>query len=73
MNVQLDSQGNTQLLYKVKDASACGTSGGWYYDNDTSPTKVILCPVSCDQAQQQVQSTGNATLSVVFGCTTIIK
>lgn len=73
VNVRLDSQGNQQLLYKVKDASACGASGGWYYDNDTSPTKVILCPTSCDQAQQQVQSTGNATLSVVFGCTTIIK
>lgn len=73
VNVQLDSQGQKQLLYKVKDASACGAGGGWYYDDDTSPTKVILCPTSCDQAQQEVQSTGNATLSVVFGCTTVIK
>ncbi len=70
INVQLDSQGSQQLLYKVSGASACGTNGGWYYDNDTSPTKVILCPASCDQAQQQVQSTGNASLNVVFGCKT---
>ncbi len=73
VNVQLDSQGSQQLLYKVKDASACGTSGGWYYDDPQNPTKVILCAASCDQAQQEVQSAGDATLSVVFGCTTVVQ
>lgn len=74
INVALDN-GSPQLLYKVKDAGACDATGGWYYDNDAAPTQVILCPASCDAAQQAVQNSdgGSVSLGVQFGCTTIVK
>src|SRR5262249_49173967 len=35
-------------LGRVMDVSGCGASGGWYYDNPTKPTQIILCDQSCD-------------------------
>jgi hypothetical protein len=42
----------------------CGQSSGWYYDNNVKPTKIVLCPKSC----QAVQSDQKAKISVLFGC-----
>jgi hypothetical protein len=47
----------------------CDATGGWYYDDPQSPTKIILCPATC--AHVQGSSTGR--VSVKFGCATIIK
>lgn len=58
------------LIGKVVNAAACGTSGGWYYDSDTNPTHVILCPASCDRAQSELRGAGRG-LEVQFGCSTI--
>jgi hypothetical protein len=57
--------GAAQQLTKVANAGAC-TGGGWYYDNDTSPTTVNLCPASCTT----VQADPSAKLDVLFGCVT---
>ena len=42
----------------------CGAKPGWYYDDSTKPTKVILCPASCFTAQQDLK----ARVDVFFGC-----
>lgn len=42
----------------------CGGKAGWYYDNNVKPTKIILCPVSC----QKVQADKQAKVDVLFGC-----
>jgi hypothetical protein len=71
INVQInDDQGST-FLYKVANGGACGAGGGWYYDNDTAPTQVLLCPASCDYAQGRLVSE-HAKIDVYFGCTTIV-
>ena len=59
---------------EVRNADACGTSPGWYYERapvtgdgspaDDAPTHVMLCPASCDSL---VQATGSQ-LDVVVGC-----
>ena len=33
---------------KVADASACGNSEGWYYDNPVMPTSITFCPLTCN-------------------------
>ena len=60
----------TTTLGKVANAAACGANGGWYYDNDTTPMRVILCPASCDRAQTELRGTGRG-LNVQFGCVSI--
>jgi hypothetical protein len=53
------------VLPKKNDASACDpVSGGWYYDNNASPTKIILCPASC----QMVQADQNGKVDILLGC-----
>lgn len=59
------SGGNPSTIGQVSDAAAC-TSGGWYYDNPAEPTKIVLCPDTC----QAVQSDTEAKIRVVLGCAT---
>lgn len=67
VNVQYTpgSGGNPSTIGQVSDAAAC-TSGGWYYDNPAEPTKIVLCPDTC----QAVQSDTEAKIRVVLGCAT---
>jgi hypothetical protein len=71
INVTVDGATST-TLYKVANAAACGAAGGWYYDNDAAPSRVLLCPASCDFAQQQVTGAA-AKISIHFGCKTLIQ
>jgi hypothetical protein len=61
------------LIPKVANAAACGTSVAWYYDNDLTPTKVILCPAACDAANASVGVDKPGKIEVLFGCKTVIK
>jgi hypothetical protein len=57
---------------RVSGEPACAGLDGWYYDAATSPTKVILCPKSCEGAQ----SHGGAAvpkIDVLFGCETVVR
>jgi hypothetical protein len=61
--------GAAQLIGQVPGVGSCDASGGgWYYDNPTAPTKIIMCPASCDALKA-----GNATIDIVLGCETVIK
>ncbi|NUP06505.1 MAG: VWA domain-containing protein [Polyangiaceae bacterium] len=51
---------------KVDGEGSCGElSGGFYYDDPVNPTRVILCPASCDLIQT---GTDNAKVDIVLGC-----
>ncbi|MFT3766524.1 MAG: hypothetical protein QM820_13575 [Minicystis sp.] len=70
VNVQYTPGGSSPTsILNVPDPSGCGTKGGWYYDNATSPTKIIMCPTTCTT----LQADKNGKVDVLFGCQTIIK
>lgn len=57
--------GAQQKLPRVTDASKCSTvTNGWYYDNNASPTHVILCPAAC----QGIGSSKDGQVDLLFGC-----
>jgi hypothetical protein len=58
-------------LGRVRDATACGPTGGWFYDDPRRPARVHLCPASCAQAQVLLTAGGRASVEVQFGCLTI--
>jgi hypothetical protein len=65
VNVVLSAQGQNALaIPRVSAASACGDRG-WYYDSPDAPTRILLCPGSCEAAQT------SATLDIALGCETI--
>jgi len=73
VNVQVsDGTSPAVVVPRVPGASACGAAAGWYYDDPKSPTKVLLCPASCDAAQ----SKGGAAppkIDVLFGCQSVVR
>lgn len=73
VNVRIVGDGGETRVYKVADAADCDSDGGWYYDDDTSPTKVILCPASCEEAQSQVGPGKDGRIEVLYGCPTEVK
>lgn len=53
-------------MRKVANLAACGTTtGGFYYDDPARPSRVVLCPASCED----VRAGGvDASVKLVFGC-----
>jgi hypothetical protein len=56
--------GMAQTPNHVAGAANCGGGGGWYYDNDAMPTKITLCPQTCDP----LKTTMNSKVQVIYGC-----
>ncbi|MBI5537303.1 MAG: VWA domain-containing protein [Deltaproteobacteria bacterium] len=56
--------GDGTELKQVDDKSKCGSEGGWYYDNNTSPTKITLCDSTC----ATVRNDDKAKISILLGC-----
>jgi hypothetical protein len=73
VNVRIVSTDGEVILAKVGGASDCGADGGWYYDDPVTPTRVILCPTSCDEARASVGPGKDGRIEVLFGCETILK
>lgn len=61
--------GMPTLLPRADDLADCGGKPGWYYDNNTAPTKIIICPASCTT----VQADSNAMVSALFGCKSVVN
>ncbi len=71
VNVQMRGVSGVSRVPGVADLAACDpVRGGWYYDDRAMPTRVFLCPATCDLAQTEVRGEGNG-LDVLFGCDTI--
>jgi hypothetical protein len=56
--------GTPQTFNKVTNSAACGSANGFYYDNNTSPTSLTLCPTSCTA----VQADSKAKIDILLGC-----
>jgi uncharacterized protein YegL len=61
--------GLPKVLLRALDLVDCTGDPGWYYDSNTSPTKIILCPASC----ATVQADTKAKVDVLFGCKSQLK
>jgi len=57
-----------QTLPQVPAAADCPSSGAWYYDDNTTPTRILLCPTTCTS----VQNDPDANVKVELGCSTQI-
>jgi hypothetical protein len=68
VNVQYTpGNGAPQLIANVANAAACDpNTGGWYYDNNAAPTKIILCAKTCTPVQADPQG----KIDILLGCAT---
>jgi hypothetical protein len=66
VNVEYTGNGNPpQEIGYVSSPQECGSvEHGWFFDNPVSPTKVFVCPQTCDM----LKSMGDAGIHIVFGC-----
>jgi hypothetical protein len=58
-----------QQILRVDSAAQCGAQGGWYFDNPSAPTRIQLCPTTCDPL---LKTTGSG-LTVLIGCKSVIR
>ncbi len=71
VNVELNQGGQSTSLLYVHSADQCDKADlGWYYDspnpNAQAPSKIIVCPKSCDT----LQAAHDATVDIRLGCAT---
>ena len=69
INVFVTEAGAASRIGKVADAASCDERGGWYYDDESAPTTVELCPATCDAVQPEPGIARG--VDVQFGCQTI--
>ena len=60
--------GGETVIGQVGSLQACSGSG-WHYDDPDMPTRIELCPASCEE----VQADPDAEVRVVVGCQTVLK
>lgn len=58
------TSGVKETIFKVTKESCQEPAGGWYYDLEDAPTKVVACPQSC----AKIQADDNAKIDIAFGC-----
>ena len=58
--------GTPQTVFKVRSAAACDARGGWYYDDDGAPRRMISCPATCSA----LQADAGGKINIAFGCDT---
>lgn len=63
VTVDRTAGGMTSPLAQVASAADC-TAGGWYFDSRLNPTKIIACPSTCMELQDQP----GGQVDVTFGC-----
>jgi hypothetical protein len=56
--------GSPQDLTRVDSGAQCGASGGWYYDNNNTPTTIQLCPNTCTS----ITTDSKAKIGISLGC-----
>jgi Mg-chelatase subunit ChlD len=52
--------------HDLSHSVGCASPEGWQYDNEQTPTKILLCSATCTQ----VKGDGLAKMQVVLGCPT---
>ncbi len=70
VNVVLDEAGADTTFGRVDDAASCGDRMAWHYDDPVAPSRLSLCPRSCDRVREALRMGGR--LDVRFGCATVL-
>ncbi len=65
--VNVDYTPSTGALQSLSYDNNCAKGTGWVYDNPQAPTKVQLCPSTC----QTVRQDHGGQIDVIFGCRTM--
>lgn len=68
VNVQY-SKGGAPPAQTIYQDAACTGGEGWRYDDPAKPTRVVLCPKTCEA----VRSDPKAKVDILLGCKTAIK
>ena len=55
----------TQTIPRESALADCGSGGGWAYDDNVAPTKLIMCASTCDA--MRADPTGK--IDILLGCT----
>lgn len=50
-------------IYYVESVGKCAADGGWYYDNPSAPSRIRMCPTTC-----QLLNSTNVGLQISVGC-----
>jgi hypothetical protein len=61
------SQAPAETIYHVSAEADCGPQGGWFYDDNASPTEVKVCPTTCSV----IQADKEGKIDILFGCATL--
>jgi hypothetical protein len=63
MMIYQPAHGEPEEIPKANSPSECAhsTAGGWYYDNPNQPTKIRVCPCTCNRL-------GAGQLTLMVGC-----
>jgi hypothetical protein len=64
VNVTLTLSGDDVEIARVDAEGDCKDNGAWYYDNNDKPTRLLLCPATCDAVQKDPDS----RIDIVLGC-----
>ena len=70
VNVEFnDGMGGFHAIGKIPAVANCANvTDGWYYDTLDLPTKILLCPQTCDK----IQLAPKGSTSIQFGCKPLI-
>jgi hypothetical protein len=67
VNVTITASGATQTLGNVAAAADCAVAaGGWYYDDPSGPSRILVCPETCSV----IEDGSGARINVLLGCST---
>jgi hypothetical protein len=64
VNVQFTPKGGT--VTTLDYSADCSAGTGWRYDNPNTPTKILICPASCNT----LLASAEGKVDIVFGCKT---
>ena len=59
--------GHVSARSNVEGRLSCGTTGGWYYDDNTAPTRLALCPATCDP----LVTAAGSVVTLLVGCASV--
>ena len=66
VEVRRSSDAGVNVINKVDGAANC-TQGGWHFDNNFNPTRILACPSTCMQLQNQM----GGQIDVTYGCESV--
>ncbi|MFW5741610.1 MAG: vWA domain-containing protein [Myxococcota bacterium] len=53
-----------QEIPRVDGPAECGAGDGWYYDDNANPSKLTMCPATCDKMQEDDEG----EVQILLGC-----